>query len=67
MSKAVIFRPDSCSLIIADLLQFLSLHTGEEIDSVLKLDWLYDTLLVERLYNKVTTRQKSQLMFCRAD
>ena len=50
-----------------DLLQFLSLQTGEEIDSVLKLDWLYDTLLVERLYNKVTTRQKSQLMFCRAD
>ena len=37
-----------------DLLHYLSRHTGEEIDTVLKLDWLYDTLLVEQLYNKVT-------------
>ena len=38
----------------ADLLRYLTLHTGEVIDSILKLDWLYDTLLVEQLYNKVS-------------
>ena len=36
-----------------ELLQYLSDHSGEKIDSVLQLDWLYDTLLVEQLYNKV--------------
>ena len=36
-----------------ELLRYLSLHTGQTIDSILKLDWLYDTLLVEQLYNKV--------------
>ena len=35
-----------------ELLRYLTRHTGETIDSILKLDWLYDTLLVEQLYNK---------------
>ena len=37
-----------------ELLQYLSVHSGQKVDSVLQLDWLYDTLLVEQLYNKVT-------------
>ena len=42
-----------------ELLRYLSLHTGQDIDSILKLDWLYDTLLVEQLYNKVRSTTAS--------
>ena len=35
------------------LLDYLSLHSGERLESVEHLDWLYDTLLIEAIHNKV--------------
>ena len=35
------------------LLDYLSLHSGERLESVEHLDWLYDTLLIESIHNKV--------------
>jgi len=35
-----------------DLFDYISEHSGWSIKSVEKLDWIYDTLLVEMIYNK---------------
>jgi len=34
------------------LLQYLTLNSGRKINSVEEVDWLYDTLSIEQLYNK---------------
>eukprot|EP00090_Calanus_glacialis_P002491 TRINITY_DN11869_c0_g1_i5.p1 TRINITY_DN11869_c0_g1~~TRINITY_DN11869_c0_g1_i5.p1 ORF type:complete len:413 (-),score=122.52 TRINITY_DN11869_c0_g1_i5:35-1273(-) len=35
-----------------DLFDYISKHSGWNIKSVEKLDWIYDSLLIERFYNK---------------
>ena len=36
-----------------ELLKYLEDNTGEEITRLCQVDWLYDTLLIESIYNKV--------------
>jgi len=36
----------------SDLLDYISKHSGRPMTSVLELDYIYDTLLVETIYNK---------------
>jgi len=35
-----------------ELLDYISSHSGSKVNSVEEADWLYDNLLVEKLYNK---------------
>lgn len=36
----------------AELLKYLEANTGDKITRVCQVDWLYDTLLIESIYNK---------------
>ena len=36
-----------------ELLKYLEANTGEEITRLCQVDWIYDTLLIESIYNKV--------------
>lgn len=41
------------SLLSRELLKYLEANTGDKITRVCQVDWLYDTLLIESIYNKV--------------
>ena len=36
-----------------ELLKYLEANTGDKITRLCQVDWLYDTLLIESIYNKV--------------
>ena len=36
-----------------ELLKYLEANTGDKITRRCQVDWLYDTLLIESIYNKV--------------
>ena len=36
-----------------ELLKYLEANTGNKITRLCQVDWLYDTLLIESIYNKV--------------
>ena len=64
--------PDSAknfsNVIPREFLKYLEANTGEEITRLCQVDWIYDTLLIESIYNKVkvenTTRSKNSFIFC---
>ena len=41
------------SCVYRELLKFLEANTGDRITRLCQVDWLYDTLLIESIYNKV--------------
>ena len=46
-------------IIVRKLLEYLTLNSGRKVNSVEEVDWLYDTLTIEKLYNKVNNTVKT--------
>ena len=44
---------EDLSNVSRELLKYLEANTGDKITRLCQVDWLYDTLLIESIYNKV--------------